>query len=355
MIYHANAPLRIGIGGGGTDTPAYAEQFGGQVFNATIDRFAKASITIRGNGGMSRGDSIVFHAWDMDRRAVHDVAASVTPSDGLDLLQGTYNSIMDRFKFEPLPFKLQTLIEAPIGSGLGSSSTLVVAMVSAFLRWRAPGVYSEMTPKDIAHLAWEIERKDLGLSGGKQDQYCAAFGGFNLMKFMPKDQVIVWPLNIPEAYIMQLTENLVLYAMGTSRVSSHIIDAQTRSVASGSSRSIEAMHALKAAAQTMADAVVNGQLNSLGEMLHQGWEAKKATAREVSNSRIDDIYSAALAAGATGGKISGAGGGGVFMFYCPFNSRYTVLRELKKFGGEELQFAFHPFGVKTWIEHDEKQ
>lgn len=338
MIYRSKAPLRIGLAGGGTDVSPYSDQFGGAILNATVSLFAYANIEPLNE------NKIIVTAFDRKEEQQFDITAQL-PIDGtLDLLKGVYNRIYKDYKMPASGFRLSTFVDAPAGSGLGTSSTLVVAIIGAFVEWaKLPlGDY------DIAHYAYHIERKDLKLTGGKQDQYAAMFGGVNFMEFYEDDKVIVNPLRIKSEYLHELENNLVLYYTSTSRESASIIDEQVKNVNSKNEKSIEAMHQLKEQARMMKEALLKGKLNEFGEILDFGFQQKRRMAHNISNSRIEEIYEAAKKAGATGGKISGAGGGGFMIFYCPKNTRYAVIDELKKFGGEVKNYTFTKFGLTTW-------
>ena len=221
---------------------------------------------------------------------------------------------------------------------------MVVAVIGAFAEW----LKLQLGEYDIAHLAFEIERIELKQAGGKQDQYAATFGGFNFMEFYDNHKVIVNPLRIKQEIIDELQHNLLLYYTGTSRLSSKIIEAQVESVKAGKEDPVKAMYKLKEQAILMKEAILKGNLDEVGEILHFGWEHKKQMAEGITNPVIEDIYETALKAGATGGKISGAGGGGFMMFYCPKNTKYKVIEALKKFGGEFRRYQFTKYGVKTW-------
>jgi D-glycero-alpha-D-manno-heptose-7-phosphate kinase len=248
------------------------------------------------------------------------------------------------FDLKPLSITLTTYVDAPAGSGLGTSSTLVVTILGAFAEWlRLPlGEY------DLAQLATDIERRDLAIAGGQQDQYAATFGGVNFMEFSANDKVIVNPLRIRSAYLHELSHNLVLYYTGTSRLSSIIIQAQQRNVENNETVSIEAMHQLRRQAVMMKEALLKGELDKLGEVLDFGWQHKKLMADNITNAAIDEIYDATRKAGATGGKISGAGGGGFMIFYCPGNSRAQVVKALQKFGGQVKRYEFTTGGLTSW-------
>ncbi|MEO8823631.1 MAG: dehydrogenase [Ginsengibacter sp.] len=338
MIYRSKAPLRIGLAGGGTDVSPYSDQFGGAILNATVSLFAYANIE------PLEEKKIIVQA--MDRKEEQQFAwSNELPIDGtLDLLKGVYNRIYKDYNLPKTGFKLSTFVDAPAGSGLGTSSTLVVAILGAFVEW----LKLPLGDYDIAHYAYEIERNDLKLTGGKQDQYAAMFGGVNFMEFYEKDKVIVNPLRIKSQYLHELENNLVLFFTATSRESATIIDEQVKNVNNKNEKSIEAMHQLKEQARMMKEALLKGRLDEFGAILDFGFQQKRRMANNISNSRIEEIYEATKNAGATGGKISGAGGGGFMIFYCPRNSRYKVIEELQQFGGEVKNYTFTKYGLSTW-------
>ena len=219
-----------------------------------------------------------------------------------------------------------------------------MAILGAFVEWfKLPlGEY------DIAHLAYKIEREDLAMHGGKQDQYAATFGGVNYMEFYANDKVIVNPLRIKDKWLHELENNLVLFFTETSRLSSTIIARQSENVKKKNVKSIEAMHSLKEQSVMMKEAILKGDVDGIGKILHYGWEHKKAMAEGISNPQIEGIYNAAIKAGATGGKISGAGGGGFMIFYAPFNAKFKVIETLNKLGGRVVKYNFTEYGLTTW-------
>lgn len=338
MIIRSKAPLRIGLAGGGSDVAPYSDLHGGAILNATINLFAYTSIEPTADG------KITFELADKKMIKSFDTQSSLPTDHAFSLHAGIYNRIVKDFNLEPLSFKLTTFVDAPPGSGLGTSSTLVVCIIGAFVEWlRLPlGEY------DIARLAYEVERVDLNMAGGKQDQYSATFGGVNFMEFYKDEKVIVNPLRIKETYLNELSNNLVLYYTATSRLSANIIAAQQRNVLNGNTKSIEAMHQMKKQAIMMKEALLRGNLNEIGEILNYGWHFKKQMADEITNPLLEDIYQTALQNGATGGKISGAGGGGFMFFYCPDNTRYRVSEALEHFGGNVQRFDFTTTGLAAW-------
>lgn len=338
MLFRSKAPLRIGLAGGGTDVSPYSDIYGGAILNATISRYASASIEPLTNG------KIEINAIDRDTLLKFDSVNSLPVNGILDLHVGVYNRIAKDFSKKPLSFRLTTYVDAPPGSGLGTSSTLVVAILGTFSEW----LQLPLGEYELAMLAYSIERNDLKMAGGKQDQYAATFGGVNFMEFFKDDKVIVNPLRIKDSYLHELSNNLLLYFTETSRVSSGIISQQSRNVTEKNEKSIEAMHHLKEQSVMMKEALLKGELNKIGEILDFGWQHKKKMADGISNSLIDNIYNAAKEAGATGGKISGAGGGGFMIFYCPGNTRFKIMNALKPFGGSFKEYTFTREGLITW-------
>ncbi len=338
MIVRSRAPLRLGLAGGGTDVAPYSDLYGGAILNASISMFAYATIQPRDD------NKIILNSIDKKERLEFNSVEALEIDGRLDLAKGIYNRVVTQFTGKPLAFELTTFVDAPPGSGLGTSSTLVVAILGAFAEWlKLPlGEY------DLAQLAYEIERVDLNMAGGKQDQYAATFGGVNFMEFFKDDKVIVNPLRIKSIYLNELAYNLVLYNTETSRVSSKIIETQSQNVIKNDSTSIGAMHKLKQQSVRMKEALLMGELDNIGEILDFGWQNKKLMAKDISNQLIDNIYNTAMENGATGGKISGAGGGGFVIFYCPNNSRVKVIEALKKFGGEPERYQFTTQGLTTW-------
>ncbi len=338
MIIRSKAPLRIGLAGGGTDVSPYSDIYGGAILNASISMYAYANILPLDNG------KIIFRL--NDKGEVHEYDASEKlPYDGnADLLKAIYNKIATLYTHKSLSFELSTYVDAPPGSGLGTSSTLVVSVLGAFAEWLS----LPLGEYDLAYLAYEIERIDLAMAGGKQDQYAATFGGFNFMEFYNNDKVIINPLRIKDRVMSELANNIVLFYTQTSRNSSDIIEQQQKNVSGKNFRSIEAMHKLKEQSVMMKEALLKGNLDQIGEILNMGWQYKKQMADGISTNLFEELYETALKAGATGGKISGAGGGGFIFFYCPGNTRYNVIKALGKFGGSVQRYEFTKQGLESW-------
>ncbi|HTI07064.1 MAG TPA: hypothetical protein VL832_00875 [Puia sp.] len=341
MIYRSKAPLRIGLAGGGTDVSPYSDMYGGAILNATLSLYAHASIE------PLTDDTIILTGIDRkeEQRFEGGPQLESLPIDGkLDLLKGVYNRIRKEYGLPATGFRLSTFVDAPAGSGLGTSSTLVAAIIGAF----AEMLKLPLGEYDMAHLAFDIERNDLKMAGGKQDQYAATFGGVNYMEFYGGDKVIVNPLRVKQRYLFELENNLLLYYTATSRESAKIIEKQSQNVVDKKEGSIEAMHQLKHQAQLMKEALLKGRIHEIGEILDFGFRQKQKMAEGISSPFIDDIYERAKQAGATGGKISGAGGGGFMTFYCPALSKYRVAEVLEKLGGHCQPYQFTDHGLTTW-------
>ena len=338
-LVRSRAPLRLGLAGGGTDVSPYAEMHGGAVMNATIDRYIYASIEV------VEGEDVEFESHDLGLQRRVRAAPSLALDGVLDLHAATYNRIVaDYLGGQAMPLRLTTYSEAPAGSGLGSSSTLVVAMVQAMVEL----FHLPLGEYDIAHLAWVIERQDLGLAGGQQDQYAATFGGFNFMEFRGRDNVIVNPLRIRQDVITELEAQTLICFSGVSRESASIIAEQSRNVEQGSARSIDAMHRLKDAALQMKEALLKGDLDALARTLDAGWTSKRDMAKGISNSQIESALDAARAAGASAGKVSGAGGGGFIMFLVPLERRRAVMAALAERGYSAETVSYTAQGSIAW-------
>lgn len=339
MIIRSRAPLRLGFGGGGTDIASFSDVHGGCVINAAIDKYAYATIQLTDN------DQVQLIAADQKKSFTEDLAASYPLEGELVLHKAVYNRCIQEFnKGIPVSLSLTTYTDIPPGSGLGSSSTLVVAMVKAFVElFNMP-----LNEYEVAHLAYEIERLDAGLNGGKQDQYAAAFGGFNFIEFYANDRVIVNPLRIKNWILCELEASLVLFYTGVSRTSATIIDEQTKNIKKNDAQSINAMQQLKLDAVLMKESILKGDFKTFGESLDVSWQAKKLTAHNVSNNNIDMIYSASKQAGAIAGKISGAGGGGFMMLYVEPTKRADVANALSNYNGIVYNCHFTKHGCQAW-------
>lgn len=338
MIIRSKAPLRLGLAGGGTDVSPYCDIYTGYILNVTINLYAHCTIETLDD------DSLEFFASDIGESFHGKADNSVLPIDGnLDLIKGVYNFVLNHEGKIP-PCRITTYSDVPAGSGLGSSSTMVVAILRAFSEWlNIPfGEY------EIAHNAYVIERIDLNQAGGKQDQYAATFGGFNFMEFGSNNAVIVNPLRVKRWIVDELESSLLLYYTGVSRYSSAVIEEQRKNTINKVGYALEAMHKVKQSAIDMKYAILKGDVDFVGKILGDSWEQKKKMASSISNKDIQDIFDVATAAGAKYGKISGAGGGGVIMFFVDPVKKYNVKVALDKLTGKCIDFHFDEDGTHSW-------
>lgn len=337
---HARAPLRLGLAGGGTDVAPYSDLFGGQVLNATISLFTNCRIEL-----LPDAAETVFAADDFGERCVLPVQPAYALADGFILHKAVYNRIVRDFNDgQALPVRVMTYSDAPPGSGVGSSSALVVAMVQCF----AELLQLPLGEYDVAHLAYEIERIDCAMAGGKQDQYAATFGGFNFIEFGADDRVVVNPLRIKRELVNDFESRLLLYFTGRSRESAQIIHSQIQATKDTGSDAVEAMHAIKRTAGEMKEALLKGRISQALDILGASWHVKKRAAAGITNGHIDAIAQAAMAQGARGLKISGAGGGGFMMIAVDPDQRYPVIRALEPLGGRFYNFNFVDLGAQSW-------
>jgi D-glycero-alpha-D-manno-heptose-7-phosphate kinase len=338
MIIRSKAPLRLGFAGGGTDIADYYNKYGGYVLNATVDMYAYCIIEPRDDG------KITFIAADLQKSEIYDSVA-VLPHNDLALHSGVYNRVIAAYNDnKPLSFEMTTYSDAPAGSGLGSSSTMVVAIIKAYVEW----LNLPLGEYDIAALAYKVEREDLGLAGGKQDQYAATFGGFNFMEFYQDEKVIVNPLRLKRWIRNELEASMVLYYTGVSRESANIIKEQIEHTNRGDRKNIEGMHELKRQSILMKEALLKGDFSGFSTCLLNGWLAKKNAAASISNSFLDELYQYALDNGAESAKISGAGGGGFMMIFCNPKKRIELIGALKKKNGLVLTPRFTEIGTQAW-------
>jgi D-glycero-alpha-D-manno-heptose-7-phosphate kinase len=341
MLIRSRAPLRLGLAGGGTDVSPYCDEFGGAILNATIGYFAYASVE------PLEASVVQIISADQDQ-AVECAATSSLSIDGnLDLLKYVHNYAVRRFNAgEPLKLRLTTHVDVPAGSGLGGSSTLVVATLRAYAEW----LNYPLDDYELAQTAYAIEREEAGLQGGRQDQYAAAFGGFNFMEFGRNNRVLVNPIRIKESVVSELEASILLFYTGNSRDSSAIIAEQSRNVETGNALAVEAMHQVKQEAFRMKESLLRGDFCLLHEVLRSSWEAKKRMASQIVNEKIEAIYARALDAGAYCARISGAGGGGFMMFLVDPMRKNKVAAALRGCDNTGVVYGCHftNAGAQAW-------
>lgn len=334
MIFRSKAPLRISFAGGGTDVPPYPQERGGVVLSTTIDKYAYATLIPRQDKEMR------IQSLDYDIMAKYELDEKLVYDGKLDLVKAVIRN-MNTDNSQGVELFIHS--DAPPGSGLGSSSTMVVALIGAFKHWlRRP-----MTDYEMAELAYHIEREDLGIKGGMQDQYAATFGGFNFIEFFGSTTVVN-PLRIRPDILNELQYLLLLCYTGKRRLSAQILDTQINAYVQKREEVVRALDELKAITIDMKNALLQGRLNSFGDLLHHAWENKKKLASQITNPQIDEMYEVARKHGALGGKILGAGGGGYLLVFCQFDKKHIIAEQLEKLGGQVVEFAFEYQGLQTW-------
>jgi D-glycero-alpha-D-manno-heptose-7-phosphate kinase len=338
-IIRSKAPLRISFAGGGTDVSPYPEEKGGAVLNCTISRFAYATLETE-NGG--RG-GISVQSLDFDLAVDYAKPEDLVYNGELDLVKAALNVLRPANNGRLDSLRLFLHSDAPVGTGLGSSSTMCVALVGAFQRY----LREQWTPYDVAELAYRIEREELGFKGGRQDMYAAAFGGFNFMEFS-RDRTVVHPLKIAPEVANELAYRLLLCYTGTSHYANDIIERQQRSYAEKEVATVRALDATKALAIDMKNELLRGNIDEMGRLLDEGWQLKKQFTEGISNPQLDAFYDRARAAGALGGKLVGSGGGGYILLFCDFARRAQVAKAVQASGGSVTDFSIEQSGVQAW-------
>jgi len=329
----ARAPLRISFAGGGTDVPPYPATEGGCVLSATIDRYAYGSLTSR----MDR--TVTIESADFKSTAEMTLDQEILCDGSMDLIKAAIRRFANR---GTCGYDLVLRSNAPPGSGLGSSSAMMVTLTGLLSEhYRA-----ELGSYRIAELAYAIEREDLGITGGMQDQYAATFGGFNFIEF--NDRVIVNPLRIRAEIAHELELSFLLCFTGITRDSARVIEDQTRRAVDQAQDTLAGLRAQKELAVAMKVALLTGELNEFGALLGEAWVQKKRISPIISNDRIDELYDLALSRGALSGKLTGAGGGGYILFFCDFTKKHRVIEALEFAGATVTEFTFDTKGLTTW-------
>jgi D-glycero-alpha-D-manno-heptose-7-phosphate kinase len=332
----AKAPLRISFAGGGTDVAPFPSREGGLVLNATIDRYAYGSLRERQDG------AITLHSLDLDIARHFGADDDLQLNGELDLVKAAIRRLAGGRPEKGFDMILSTSV--PPGSGLGSSSSMMVCLVGVLSRF----LDQQLDAYETASLAWQIERQDLGLRGGQQDQYASVFGGFNFIEF-EAERTVVNPLRVPEEVIDELEASLLLSFTGETRASDRVIDDQTARYQAGEAETLAGLRAQKRLVPEMKDALLRGHLGRFGELLGEAWDAKRRMSPQISSALIDSAYEAARRAGAIGGKVTGAGGGGFVLFAAPFHRRHLVTEALAEIGVKVQEFSFDRRGIRTWM------
>lgn len=338
MLHRAKAPLRVSFAGGGTDVAPFPEQDGGLVLSATINRYAYGALAPRADRTIS------VESVDYGITLDYQSHGEMTLDGRLDLVKAAIRKLG---RPEASGYDLFLHTNAPPGSGLGSSSAVMVALIGLLKEFHQ----MPLTDYEIAQLAYVVEREDVGIKGGLQDQYAATFGGFNFIEFHA-DHVVVNPLRIPEDVIHELEHNMLLCYTGRTRTGDHIIDDQTRRFEGRDEKALQGLRMQKELAVEMKNALLQRRLAEFGDLLGTAWRYKKQMSPHITTTFIDEAYEVALKHGALGGKVTGAGGGGYMLFFCPFQRKHRVADALIAMGGEVTEFEFTTQGLTTWSFHE---
>ena len=330
----AKAPLRLSFAGGGTDVSPFLEREGGCVLSATISRYSWGTLTPRAD------DQIHIESADLGALFYFDTHSNLVYDGKLDLAKAAIRKVGEP---NGKGFDLFLQTDAPPGSGLGSSSSLMVNLIGLLREFKS----LPLTEYETAELAYQIERKELSIRGGMQDQYAAAFGGFNFIEFSA-DRVIVNPLRIHRDTANELEHNLLLCYTGKPRATDGIIEDQVGRYEHHEARAIEGLRHQKTLAVEMKNLLLQRRLEDFGAKLDEAWQFKKQISPKISNPHIDEMYEEARRNGALGGKITGAGGGGYLLFYCEYEKKHKVAEAVKKLGGAPTEFGFEFHGLQTW-------
>lgn len=330
--------MRISYGGGGTDVSPYPEEKGGAVLNVTIDKYAYATLI------PCSEDKLTVESLDYHTAVNYNNGNSLPYNGKLDLVKAAINVMQPAGGFG-----LFLHSDVPPGSGLGSSSAMVVALVGLFAHYQK----LSLTEYQIAELSYKIERQELGISGGKQDQYAAAFGGFNFIEFLG-DKVIVNPLRIKREVLNELEYRSLLCYTGKTRLSAGILDDQISRYVGREEDTVKALATTKSLAIEMKNALLLGQVDEFGSLLDQAWQAKRNFSSKISDPQIDEMYELSRKKGVIGGKLLGAGGGGYLLLFCEFDKWHIVAETMEKLGGKMVNFAFDFRGLQTWELNNKK-
>tara|TARA_B100000212_G_scaffold330830_1_gene297462 strand:+ start:168 stop:1193 length:1026 start_codon:yes stop_codon:yes gene_type:complete len=338
-MLRVRAPLRIGLAGGGTDVPPFTINYGGCVLNTTIDKYAYAFLE------ETQDELIQFINQDLNNDQVYKLSEFKKIKEDKTLIAAVYSYFCKEYnKNEPVALRIQTFCEVPMGSGLGSSSTLVVAICELFNRFFNCG----LNKFEITNISFKIEREILGFAGGFQDYYSATFGGFNFMEFGPENNLKIEALDLEKDFCLELESSMILAFTGQSRVSSKIIENQQHKIIEDSKNTISSLLTMKKQAYEMKKILLSGDLHLFKKLINLGWENKKKTSDLITNRKLDSLIASCFNSGAEACKISGAGGGGFMIIITKPEKRFSINNILKLNNIMTMNFTFTEKGSTIW-------
>ncbi len=329
MLIKTRAPVRLELGGGATDMAPYDEEHNGLVLNATINKYAHASLSLRGD------DKRVLISKDYDLELVLDCQNNYEYDGNLDLVKAVLNLMQPKYQ----GFNLTVHSDVPPSSGLGSSASMAIALIGLFNK--------NLDKKQMSELAFKLETDELKNVGGRQDQYAASHGGLNLMKFLGKDKVIVEDLKLPKYILSELQENLILVYLGARKSSGSILKEQQDSYSQ--EEKVKCLHELKSITNKMYSALKENRLNDFGELLNKEWETKKQLNPNITTPDIEKLRESGFENGAVGSRLMGAGQGGHLLFYVNPYKNLSFKRAIEKQGYNAENITFRPKGLEKWI------
>ena len=342
LIIRSRAPVRISFAGGGTDISTYSDKYGGMVVNAAINRYAYATFIARSD------HKIILESLDLDTKIEYSNINDIELDGNLDLVKSVILHFKENyphfFNNHSLGFEIHTSSEIPPRSGLGSSAAMFASVIGLF---NTLAQEYRIDNYEIAELAYYLEREKIKNAGGRQDQYATTFGGINSMEFKGQDFVKINPLKLKIDYALELESNLLLVNLGPRKDSGHIIDDQIDNLTKNT-EALKATHHTKELAIKLKYALMRGDFDHFGTLLDMGWTEKKKFSDKISTLEIDHNYKTLKLAGAIGGKVLGAGGGGHMLFYCRPGKKLYVLQKAKELGLKEVPFTFDHQGLTTW-------
>lgn len=329
------SPVRISFAGGGTDLPAYYQRFGGAVLSTTINKYFYTILCKRRDERIQviSSDLRVFETWS-------DITSMDIRGSGLEIPLAVLKDLGCHVSVD-----LFLSSEIPPGTGLGSSASVCVNILKTLTTY----LNRPLSKYDLAERAFYIARDVLGHHVGRQDEFASAFGGLNFITFGKDGLTEVHPLDLDPPLLHELESNLMLFFTGSAHHSWTILEEQEKSTKSETGPAIEALHEMRALANRMLVALQSGDLDLFGSLLDEGWQAKKRISGRISNPRIDHLYDLARCNGASGGKITGAGGGGFLLLYCTPDVQKAVRSALENEGIQEMAFAFDHKGTQTIV------